>query len=83
MVRPIVTTRVIPTARRITFDFKPHIEIATRRAIRTVKVMKIGRAYLLKRSVQHPITIDRASKPTETMTIIGTETITCWKGMLL
>lgn len=83
MVRPIVTTSVMPTASRITFDFKPQIEIATRRAMRTVKVMKMGRAYLLKKSVQHPITMDRASRPTETMMMIGSETSTYWKGILL
>lgn len=51
------------TARRIVLDLNPQIVIATSKDIKMVKMVKIGRAYFLKQSVKHPITIERARRP--------------------
>lgn len=69
--RAIVSPRVIAAAVRIILDLKPQIEIATIIAIKNVKATKNGRAYLLKRSVQQPMTMDTASRATETTIIVA------------
>lgn len=52
-------------------DLNPQIDIATKRDIRIVKVMNKGKAYFLKKPVQHPIIIDIANIPTVTTMITG------------
>lgn len=62
----MVSPRVIAAAVRIILDLKPQIEIATSIAIKNVNPTKNGRAYLLKRSVQQPMTMDKARRATNT-----------------
>lgn len=71
MVRAIVSPRVIAAAVKIILDLNPQIEIATSIAIKSVKVKKRGRAYFLKKSVQHPITMETARRATDTTIIVA------------
>lgn len=64
-------SKVIAADSKTTFDLKPHMEIATRRAIKTVKIINNGKAYLLKKLVQQPMIRDTASIPTVTIMMTG------------
>lgn len=62
---------------------KPQIEIATSKANKIVKAIKIGNANFRKVYTQHPITQDNAIKRTDKIIIAGVLTKICWKVGLL
>ena len=79
----MVRVRVMATAVSISLDWNPQIEIVTNRDIRMVNMMNMGRACLLKKSVQQAMTIVTPIKHTDTTTIIAVLANIRWNAALL
>jgi hypothetical protein len=79
----MVRVKVMATAVSISLDWNPQMEIVTNRAIRMVKMMNMGRACLLKKSVQQAMTIVTPIKHTDTTVIIAVLTNIRWNVALL
>lgn len=61
----MVKTRVMTTAVSTTLDWYAQMEMATSMDIRTVKIINMGNAYLLKKSVQQLIVMETAIRLTD------------------
>jgi hypothetical protein len=70
-VRATTKISVNPAAIKTILLLNPQIEIATSNANKRVKTIKIGKAYFLNVSVQHPMTQDKAINKTDRTIIIG------------
>jgi hypothetical protein len=70
-VRAKTKSKVIPAAVKIAFESKAHIDIATKRAISTVKIRNNGKGYALNVLVMQLIIKEIANIPTETIIMTG------------